>query len=193
MYSNLSFRKTAFTFLWLLVSFQPAFGQQAEIIKGKEKFMRTLASMPYTSSGAGPVLYVLEFSECPYCQAFERDWKGQLGGVEMRRFFYGVSQRTTNEAAYLAQTRNIDDYYAFMNHTKVAPNARNNNIAIDAYNSVIGPLQNVLAPILINNGWPSRNPMSPQFMWETNGRVYVYGGYTKEATKKILSMVRSGK
>lgn len=192
-HSNWGLRETALALFSLLVSFQPALGQtQIEITEGKEQFMSTLASMPYTSSGTGPALYVLEFSECPYCQAFERDWKGQLGGVEMRRFFYGVSDRTSNETAYLAQTRSIDDFHAFMNRTKVAPEFKKNNTAIKAFNSVIGPLSKVLLPIMIKNGWRSRNPVSPQFMWESDGRVYVRGGYTKESANEMLSMVRSG-
>jgi hypothetical protein len=198
-YRSTYLRAMAFTISLLVVAFQPVLGAMnqvkltvTEIINGKEQFMSTLASMPYTSSGKGPVLYMLEFSECPYCQAFERDWKGQLGGVEIRRFFYAVSERTANETAYLAQTRNIDDFHAFMNRTKVAPNIRTNNAAIDAQNTVMEPLQNIIMPIMIKNGWPGRTPKSPQFMWKTNGRVYVHGGYSKESAKEILGMVRSG-
>lgn len=169
----------------------PAASGPLEIVDGKHEFMRTLASMPYTSSGRGPILYVLEFSECPYCQAFERDWKGKLGDIEVRRFFYGVSDRTVNETAYLARTRDIEDFYAFMARSKVAPSIRGNNAAIDAYNSVARPLQKIIVPIMRRNGWPNRNPVSPQFMWERNGRVFVFGGYSLETFREILASVRA--
>jgi hypothetical protein len=184
----------------LLVSFQPAFSATKpdgtlEITAGKEQFMSTLASMPYTSSGTGPALYALECSTCPFSQAFERDWKGQLDGVEMRRILIALDAKTANETAYLVRTRDITDFYAFMNHTKVAPpikacNCPEDNKAIQAVSSVVGPFGKVLKPIMIKNGWP-KAPAPPQFMWETNGRVYA-GRYSKNSFPEILSMLRSG-
>lgn len=196
---NRYFRGISIPFFLFLASLHPVIGQtvaakgdQIEITEGKEQFMRTLASMPYASSGAGPVLYVLEYSDCSYCQAFEKEWKGKLDGVETRRLFYPVNQRSANETAYLARTRNINDFYAFMNRTKEAPDFKANSASIQAFNSVVEPLKNVLMPIMIKNGWPGRTPKSPQFMWETNGRVYASGGYSKESSQEMLNMVRSG-
>jgi hypothetical protein len=181
----------------LLVSFQSAFGATKpdgtlEITDGKEQFMSTLSSMPYTKSGAGPILYVLECSAFPPTQAFERDWKGQLDGVEVRRIFVAVNPATANEAGYLARTRNIDDFYAFMNRTKVAPTITSQDKAgVAAAQSMIQPFGKVLKPIMIKNGWSKDSPAPPQFMWETNGRVYA-GSYSKDSFPVILSMLRSG-
>ena len=185
--------------LWL-VSFQPAFSASTpegtiEITDGKEHFMSTLASMPYTSSGTGSVLYVLECSSCPSSQAFEKDWKSHLNGVEIRRFLIATNASTANEAAYLARTRDINDFYAFMNHSKVAPkikacNCPADNVAIRAFNSVMEPLGKVLTPTMKKNGW-SKSPHPPQFIWETNGRVYV-SAYSKDGFQEILTALGSG-
>jgi hypothetical protein len=195
------FREAVCAIVLLLVSFQPAFGATKldgtlVLSDSKEQFMSTLATMPYTSSGAGPVLYVLGCSACPSSQAFERDWKGQLDGVEMRRILIAFNAATANETAYLARTRDINDFYAFMNHTKVAPpikacNCPEDNKAIQAFKSVIDPFGKVLKPIMIKNGWPKDAPAFPQFMWETNGRAYV-GAYSKNSFPEILSLLRSG-
>jgi hypothetical protein len=185
----------------LLFSAQPAFSATKpdgtlEIIDGKEQFMSTLASMPYTSSGTGPVLYLLECSACPYSQAFEKDWKGKFNGLEMRRILIAMNATTANETAYLARTRDINDFYAFMNHTKVAPaievcKCPDDNKAIEAVKSVVQPFGKVLKPIMIKNGWSKDSPAPPQFMWETNGHVYV-GRYYKNSFPEILSMLRAG-
>jgi hypothetical protein len=186
--------------LLAVLTLSPAFGAKpasisdfTEIKQDKEKFMSTLESMPYASEGTGPVLYLLEFSDCPYCQALEREWKGKMEGVEVRRFFYGVNPKTTNETAALALSRDSADFHAYMDRKKVAPDVRASNASIDAFNGVVGPLKTVLMPIMHKNGWPVRNPVSPQFMWETNGHVYVQGGYTSDQTAMILKVVRSGK
>lgn len=194
------FREATCAILLLLVSLQPAFSATKpdgtiEITNRKEQFMSTLASMPYTSSGAGPVLYVLECSTCPSSQAFEKDWKGRLDGVEIRRLFIGMNATTANETAYLARTRDINDFYAFMNHTKVAPkikscNCPQDNVAIRAFNSVAEPLGKVLVPTMIQNDW-RKNASPPQFIWQTDGRVFV-SGYAKGSFHKILNMLRSG-
>jgi hypothetical protein len=197
---NWYFRDAALAIVLLLLSFQPAFSatkpdRTIEITDGKEQFMRTLASMPYTSSGAGPVLYVLECSKCKSSQAFETDWKGQLDGVELRRFLIALNATAANETAYLARTRDINDFYAIMNQTKVAPpikacNCPDDNKAIQAFNSVEKPLKTVLLPTIMKNGWSNGGP-PPQFMWETNGRVYA-SGYFKGSVQEILNMLRSG-
>lgn len=198
--SGRGFVRLVASMLLAVFSLSPAFGAKppsisdfTEIKQDKEKFMSTLESMPYASEGSGPVLYLLEFSDCPYCQALEREWKDKMEGVEVRRFFYGVNPKTGNETAALALSRDSADFHAYMNRTKVAPNLRASNASIDAFNSIISPLSTVLMPIMHKNGWPVRNPVSPQFMWETNGHVYVQGGYTKEQTALILKVVRSGK
>jgi hypothetical protein len=158
---------------------------------GKEQFMSTLASMPYISSGAGPVLYVVECSAFPQTQAFERDWKGQLDGVEVRRIFVAVSPTTANEVGYLARTRNLDDFYAFLNRTKVAPTITSQDKAgVTAAQSMIHPYGKVLKPLMIKNGWKKDSPVPPQFMWEASGHVYV-SGYSKGSFQHILTMLRS--
>lgn len=199
-YSRRGLARLAVALLLALSGFSPAFGAKpaaisdfTEIKKDKEKFMNALESIPYASEGSGPVLYLMEFSDCPYCQALERDWKDKLEGVEVRRFFYGVNDKTANETAALALSRDPRDFHAYMNRTKVAPSMKANNTSIDAFNSIIRPLTTVLLPVMHENGWPVRNAVSPQFMWETNGHVYVQGGYTREQTALILKVVRSGK
>lgn len=169
-----------------------AFAQSSyQIHKRADELMATLASMPYASEGSGNALYVFEFSECPYCQAFERDWGGNLSGVELRRFFYAVSDRSTNETAALALSRKTSDFKAMMAGTMRAPDARKSDQSIDAYNSVIAPLNNVVMPILVANGWPSKNPFSPMFIWKSNGQVWAYAGYVKDAFESsVLPSVR---
>jgi hypothetical protein len=191
------FLAAALAIVLLQVSFQPAFGatnpaNAIVITDGKEQFMSTLASMPYTSSGTGPVLYLLECSTCPFSQAFEKDWKDKLGGVEVRRLLIAINPQTMRETAYLARTRDINDFYAFMNQTKLAPEIKaDDKKTILAFNSVVEPLKNVLLPTMVKNGWLTTGP-PPQFMWETNGRVYVSGGYSKKLVQDVLSVLRSG-
>lgn len=127
MFWNRHFQEAVFAIVLLLVSIQPAFSatkpdNAIAITDGKDQFMSTLASMPYTSSGTSPVLYVLECSACPFSQAFEKDWKGRLDGVEMRRLLIAVNAQTAKETAYLARTRDINDFYAFMHQPAGAAN-----------------------------------------------------------------------
>jgi hypothetical protein len=62
---------------------------------------------------------------------------------------------------------------------------------LNAVKSVVEPFGKILKPAIIENGWNKKSAAPPQFMWETNGRVYV-SGYSKQTFQDILSAVRSG-
>jgi len=163
-----------------------------EIKDGAEELKQTLEAMPYTSIGQGPVLYIFEFSECPYCQALFKEYGGQLPGVEARHFFYAVSQRSANETAALAEHRSKNVYMAFMRNMRKAIPYDANQRRINAFNAVMGPLNEVILPTLRKNGWKSQNMVSPAFVWEEEGKLYADGGYRKDHFETLLASVNPG-
>jgi hypothetical protein len=169
-----------------------------EIRDGADELRRTLEAMPYAPQGEGAVIYTFEFSTCPYAQKFHSEWGDRLSGLQMRRFFYAVSQRSANETAALAASRDVGDYRAFMEGRKTAPRVDDPNLSVaefnrnnDLLNSVMKPVTEVIAPILRRNGAIVRNFVSPMLIWEEDGRFYVSGGYTHEHMEEILQRVRS--
>jgi hypothetical protein len=164
-----------------------------EIKQGADKPKQTLEGMSYTSEGKGAVIYVFEFSDCPGAQHRYKDWKGGLQGVELRHFLYPTSQRTANESAALLLSRDINDYYAFMEHRKTAPDATKTKESVDAFNSIVNSIVNIIIPILHQNGWTDRNLVSPHYFWEVDGKWYSDGGYGyKEHGRfeSIMNMVK---
>ena len=93
--------------------------------------------MPFAAEGEGPVMYVFEYSECPYCQAMYRDFANEDVGLQFRRVFVPINEKTGRESVALGQSRDIADYHAFMQRRKVAPNFTQDSAAIDVYNSII--------------------------------------------------------
>jgi len=161
---------------------------EVEIKQGAENLKQTLEGMPYTSEGKGAVIYVFEYSDCPVAQLRYKDWKGKLEGVELRHFFYPTNQRSANETAALALSRDVVDYYANMEHRKTAPDERKTNQSIDAYNSITGPLRNIIVPILHMNGWTRSQIVSPNYFWEVDGKWYSEGGYEHGRFENIMNM-----
>lgn len=168
-----------------------------EITQGAEELKSALAAMPYASQGEGPPIYSFEFPDCPYSQRFYSDWKGELEGVQMRRFFYAVSQKSGNETAALAASRDPDFYRALMegrqragrfDDPRLSQDQINQNIT--SFNAIMGPLNDVVMPILQRNRAIERNLVSPQLIWEENDRMYAAGGYEHAHVESILERVR---
>lgn len=186
-------------FIWLIAAIVmsmscPAMAAPStsiEIKTGAKELQQALDNLPYTKDGTGPVLYLFEFSECPYCQQLYNDFNGTIPGVETRYLFYAVSQRSANETAALGLSRNIKDYHAFMKNQKSAPAANSTNASIDAYNAIQGALTKTILPTLQKNGWRNQSLVSPTFIWEENGRLYVDGGYRKDYFETILASIKS--
>lgn len=162
------------------------------IKKGADQLKKALEQLPYAKEGSGPVLYVFEFSDCPYCQQLYKDFNGTLPGVEARYVFYPVNQRSVNETAALALSRNIKDFHAFMKRQKTAPAGNSTDESIDAYNAVQGAVSGTIIPVLRQNGWRNTSFVSPTFIWEENGQWYADGGYKKDYFETILASVKSG-
>lgn len=167
-----------------------------EITEGAKVLKEIMAEMPYTSQGEGPVIYSLEFSECPHSQRFYSDWKGKLNGVQMRRLFYAVSQRSANETAALAASRDPEDYQAYMEGRKTAQRFDDTHQSqqqidhnFENYQSVMKPLVDVVTPILVKNGAIERNLVSPMLIWERDGRVFASGGYDNSHIESVLAHI----
>lgn len=182
--------------LFVLALFSAAGFPEVDIVYDKDKLIRILESMPYTEEGNknGPILYIFGYSECPYCQALERDWKGKLGDIRIRRFFFAVSQRTANETAALALSRSAKDYHAFMQGRKTAPRVQGDNRRIRAFNAIMGPINGEIKNILLKNRWPVANGIiSPTYIWEAEGHLWAAGGYSKGYFQSVITSVRTQK
>lgn len=150
------------------------------------EFWQILESLPYASEGVGPVMYLFEYSECPYCQRMYRDFNGVDTGMEQRKIFVPINEKTAREAAALGKSRSISDYHAYMTSRKTAPDFRQDNAAIDAINSVIAGTT-TLEEILQQNQWPLAGIRFPQYVWKENGRVFTNAGYSKESFSKAIA------
>lgn len=169
-----------------------------EITEGAKELKETLAAMPYSPQGEGPIIYSFEFSECPHSQRFYKDWKGRLNAVQMRRFFYAVSQKSANETAALAASQNPRDYQAYMEGRKTAPRFDDTrqtqqqiNQNFESYQAVMKPLVDVVTPILVKNGAVERNLTSPMLIWEKGDRVFAAGGYDHAHIESVLAHVKA--
>ncbi len=185
--------------LILLVGIAPAFLHAAgdaddfyEMKVGGDKMLTILESLPYASEGNGPTMYFFEYTECPYCQAMYRDFNGKDVGIEFRRMFFPVSNRTAAETAALGKSRDINDYHAFMEGRKRAPAFDKDNEAIKAYNAIITAGTKELPRILKQNGWPLEGFTFPQYFWVENGRVFANAGYTKPSLERAIQRVKEG-
>lgn len=163
-----------------------------EVEDGAVELLTILESLPYAAEGEGPVVYTFEFSECGYCQAKYRDFDGQDLGLEFRRFFVPVSDRSARETAALGKSRSSDDYHAFMQGRKAAPAFDQDNDAIDAYNSIITAASESIPPILKQNGWSARGLVFPAYFWFEDGKLYANGGYLKENFEGAMARARAG-
>lgn len=155
------------------------------------KFWSILESLPYASEGKGPIMYTFEFSECPYCQKMYNDFGNKDVGIEFRRMFVPVSDRSGLETAALGKSRNISDYHAFMKGTKQAPQFNTDNAAIDPFNAIIKGTQD-LTVILKQNQWPLKGFSYPQYAWMENGKVFTNAGYSKESFSKAIARAKAG-
>lgn len=163
-----------------------------EMKTGGEKFLAVLESLPYASEGTGPVMFTFEYSECPYCQGMYRDYKVEDTGLEFRRVFVPVSERSAAEAAAMGKSRNIEDFHAFMTGRKRAPAVFNRDPeAVAAFNAILTGTDEIEA-ILKQNGWPRRGLVFPQFAWVENGRVFTSAGYEKSDFGKAVARARKG-
>ena len=163
-----------------------------EMKNGGRKFLEILESLPYVSEGSGPVMFTFEYSECPYCQAMYRDYKAEDAGLEFRRVFVPVSERSAAEAAAMGKSRNIEDFHAFMTGRRRAPAVFNrDSAAVTAYNAILDATDEIEI-ILKQNGWPRRGLVFPQFAWVENGRVFTSAGYEKANFGKAVARALKG-
>jgi len=164
----------------------------ARIDDGAERLLEILESLPYAVEGSGPVVWMFEFSECPYCQAKRRDFRGQNLGLEFRRVFVPVNPRSAREAAALGKSRDPRDYHLFMDGRKAAPPIERDNEAIDIHNAIIKAASQDIPPILKRNGWAARGLVFPAYFWIENGQLMANGGYTKENFLGAVARAKSG-
>ena len=157
----------------------PATSTSVEIKQGGEELIRTLESMPFAKTGIGVPIYVFQFPDCPYSQALYKDFQGNIPGVQMRHCFYAVSQKSANETATLARMPRQNIYHYYMRQSAAAGPYDKNEKTLAAYNSIMEPLNDIVLPSLIKNGWKSQNLVSPAFIWKENGKVYADGGYRR--------------
>lgn len=162
-----------------------------EMKQGGEQMIAVLEALPYVQEGSGPIMFTFEYSECSYCQGMYRDYNVQSTGLEHRRVFVPVSDRSAKEAAALGKSRKIEDYHAFMNGQKQAPVFNRDNAAIDVFNSIIAGTDRIEA-ILKQNQWPRRGLVFPQFVWIENGKVFSSAGYEKSDFGKAVARARKG-
>ena len=179
----------------LLLSLDVAAATSAsvEIRNGSNKLKSTLAALPYVSQGKGPILYLLEFSESSRSQQLYQRYRGSIPGVEVRHIFFAVSQNTANETAALAMSRSVGDYQAFMERRKRAKAANSTQQSVDAFNSIMGPVNDVIIPTLVKNGWRAKSLVSPTYFWEEGGKLYADGGYSPSHFDAVLASVTGAK
>jgi hypothetical protein len=156
------------------------------------ELLTTLEKMPWASEGSGTPVYVFEFSECPYCQKFNQDHSAAIPGIEMRHMFYAVSQRSANETAALAKSRDIADYRAFMVGRKRAPAYDSTDASIDAFNAIQVEIGDVIMPVLKANGWSNKSLVSPMFFYVENGKLWAQGGYETGAFDRFVARIADG-
>lgn len=162
------------------------------IDQGATELLQILESLPYASEGDGPIMYNFEFSECPYCQAKYRDFKGQDLGFNFRRMFVPVSDRTSRETAALGKSRDPADYHAYMMRRKVAPAFDTDNDAIDAYNAIVKAASQDIPAILLRNGWAARGLVFPAFFWIEDGKLFANGGYDRSNFEGMIARAKAG-
>lgn len=162
-----------------------------EIENFGEAMIGVLEKLPYVKEGSGPIMFTFEFSECPYCQGMYRDYKAEMTGLEHRRVFVPVSDRSAKEAAAMGKSRSIQDYHAFMTGRKQAPVFNQDQASIDAYNSILDGVKAVEG-ILQQNQWPRQGLVFPQFIWVENGKVFTSAGYEKSDFGKAVARAKKG-
>jgi hypothetical protein len=191
-------RLVALVFTALLMSlglFSPpaaAAADSIEIRRNLPLLLQTLESLPYSKEGKGPVLYVIEFSTCPYARRFEADYGAKLPGMgfEMRRIYYGVDVATQNNAAASALSRDPAMQRAFMFDNRRAVSVYDSPAALAAYQDVPDKLKSVVA-VLQQSGWRSDRVVSPMFIYPDGQRMFADGGYVAEHfQKKILTRLQ---
>lgn len=161
-----------------------------EIENFGEAMIGILEKLPYVKEGSGPIMFTFEFSECPYCQGMYRDY-GNTTGLEHRRVFVPVSDRSAKEAAAMGKSRSIDDYHAFMTGRKRAPAFETDQASIDAYNSILDGV-NAIEGILKQNGWTRQGLVYPQYVWVEKGKVFTSGGYEKAYVGRAIERAKNG-
>lgn len=157
-----------------------------------EELWALLGTLPYAAEGSGPVMYLFEYSECPYCQRMYKDFNGKNTGMEQRKIFVPINEKTAREAAALGKSRDIRDYHAYMTRRKLAPDFRQDNAAIDAINKVIAATNGPVEAILKQNSWPLAGIRFPQYVWKENGRVFTNAGYSKASFSRAIERNLAG-
>lgn len=169
-------------------------GDRADNVEIKhhlDRVAQTLKQIPYAEEGEGATIYVIAYSTCPHARRFENDWRGKLGNVKMRYVLYGIDNRTMNEAAALALSRDPADFHAFMANAKSAPSIQASNERIDAFNGIVDSLKIGIVPALKANRYMN-NIRSPHFFYTDGRRLLTQGGYSRESFADILRISQAG-
>lgn len=154
--------------------------------------LQTLGSLPYSSEGIGPVIYVVEYSTCAYAQRFETEYGSKLAGMgfEVRRIYYGVDEATQDNAAAAALARDPSLQRAFMFEGRQASPIYDTPAALEAYQEVPDRLKAVVA-VLQQNGWRSDRVVSPMFIYPDGKALFADGGYRRDHFEaRILPRLR---
>lgn len=138
------------------------------------------------------MMWMFEYSECSYCQTKYRDFRNQDLGLEYRRVFVPVSERSSREAAALAKSRDARDYHLYMQGRKRAPAIDRDNEAIDLHNAIIKAASEDIPPILRRNGWSARGLVFPTYFWIEDGQLMANGGYLKDNFAGAVARAQSG-
>jgi len=149
-----------------------------EIRRNLPLLLQTLGGLPYSTQGKGPVIYLVEFSTCPYARRFESDHGSKLAdmGLQVRRIYYGVDPATQNNAAASALSRDPAMQRAFMFENRRAPSMYDTPAALEAYQDVPDKLKAIVA-VLQENGWRSDRVVSPMFIYTDGKKIFADGGY----------------
>lgn len=163
-----------------------------EIRSNLPLLLQTLGTLPYSIEGTGPVIYVIEFSTCPYARRFETEYGSKLAGMgfQVRRVYYGVDQATTNNAAASALSRDPAMQRAFMFEGRQAPPLNKSPQALEAYREVPDKLK-VIVGVLQESGWNTNRVVSPMFIFPDGKKLFADGGYRADHFEsKILQRLR---
>lgn len=156
------------------------------------KFWAILESLPYAAEGQGPVMYVIEHTECKVCQKMYKDFGQQNLNFEIRHLFVPVSARTQNETVALGKSRLSADYHTYMQRRKTAPDFKKDRASIHIYNQIVNAVTQDLPVILKQNGWPLKSLGSPQIAWKESGKVFTSAGYSKLTLTKAMARAEKG-
>ena len=175
------------TFLFFSTS---AFGTTPtaiEIKEGADKLKLTLESMPYVSEGTGPVLYIFQYPRCKHCKKIHRAYRKGIPGVEARYIIFGFDRWSNNRTAAMANSKKIRYYHAMMGGGVNTLDYKKKKKLRAAFHSVMDPINQVIVPTLVQNGWQAKGLVAPTYIWEKNGTWYADTGPDRAHFDSLLA------